>query len=59
VNRIAAVLIALLVAVHVSIPAVGMAAPLPVFFAFGLVIAGMCCLIWRTAGVRIHWGAAA
>jgi FtsH-binding integral membrane protein len=58
VNRIIAVLVALLVAVHVSIPALGMAAPLPILFAFAAVIAYQVRLIRHAAGwTRIRWEA--
>jgi hypothetical protein len=58
VKRIVLVLTALLVAVHVGIPALGMAAPLPVFFAFAAVIAWQLRLIWHAAGFsRIRWAA--
>lgn len=52
-NRLVAVIIALLGAVHVAIPAIGMAAPLPVFLLFGAVIAWQLRLIWHAAGFRL------
>lgn len=46
-NRIIAVIIALLAAVHVSV--LGIPGPVPVFLAFGAVIGGLVWLIFETA----------
>jgi len=60
VNRVIAVILALLGAVHVSIPAVGMAAPVPVILAFTAVIVTLLWMIWGAAfGSRMHWSAGA
>ena len=52
-TRIVAVLVALLAAVHVGIPALGMAAPVPILFVFAIVIGVQCRLIWHAAGIRV------
>ncbi|MGH3263112.1 MAG: hypothetical protein ACRDNS_14065 [Trebonia sp.] len=51
-----AVAVALFAAAHVSVPALGLAAPVPVCLAFGAVLGGMGWLVYRTArlnGFRI------
>lgn len=59
-NRVIAVILALLGAVHVSVPAVGMTAPVPVFLAFAAVIGALLWLIWGAAfRSQMHWSAGA
>lgn len=58
-NRVIAVIAALLAAVHVSVPALGLPAPVPVLMAFAAVITGLCWLIAETAygsGVALAGG---
>jgi hypothetical protein len=60
VNRLIAVILALLAAVHVSVPAAGLPAPVPVLVAFAAVILGLCWLIWEAAcRSGLYWRAGA
>lgn len=57
-KAVIAVLAALLIAVHVSVPALGMTAPVPILLAFAAVIGVQLRLILHAAGwSRIHWAA--
>ena len=51
-NRAAAALVALLFAVHESLP--GIPAPVPVLLAFAAVIGVLCYGIWTASGCRIE-----
>lgn len=57
-SRIVVVMLGLFFAVHVSIPALGLPAPVPVLLAFAAVIGVLCRLIWVASGLRIEWKAA-
>lgn len=57
-NRIIAVVLALLAAVHVGVPALAMPAPVPVLLAFGGVIFTLLWLIYEAAfRSQMHWRA--
>jgi hypothetical protein len=58
VSRIVAVILVLLAAVHVGIPALAMPAPVPVLLAFVGVIGTLLWLIWEAAfRSQMHWRA--
>lgn len=57
-NHVIAVILALAAAVHVSVPALGLPAPVPVLLAFAAVIGALCWLIWEAAFRNgAHWSA--
>jgi hypothetical protein len=56
VEALAAVLAALFLAVHVSVP--GVPAPAPVLLVFAAVISALCYAIWTASGCRLERRAA-
>jgi hypothetical protein len=58
VSRIVAVILALVAAVHIGVPVLGLPAPVPVLLAFGLVIGALLWLIYEaTFRSQLHWRA--
>jgi hypothetical protein len=58
VNRVIAVILALVAAVHVGVPALGLPAPVPVLLAFAAVIFTLLWLIYEAAfRSQMHWRA--